>query len=98
MQPDRRDFVKLGVAAAASSLLPAGAEGAEMTKNAEQMPAAPGAAPLRLMSFSPKSSSGIRVGALTKIEPDRRPRSRREEAKGKARLRSGGDGVTDRVG
>ena len=66
MRTDRREFVKLGAAAAASSLLPGGTEGAEMVKNAEQMPAAPGAAPLRLLSFSPKSGGTIRVGALTR--------------------------------
>ncbi len=37
-----------------------------MTMNAEGMPAEPGAAPLRLLSFSPKGSGTIRVGALTK--------------------------------
>jgi 2-keto-4-pentenoate hydratase/2-oxohepta-3-ene-1,7-dioic acid hydratase in catechol pathway len=66
MRTDRREFVKLGTAAAASGLLPGGAEGAEMTKNAEQLPAAPGAAPLRLLSFSPKGGGAIRVGALTR--------------------------------
>jgi 2-keto-4-pentenoate hydratase/2-oxohepta-3-ene-1,7-dioic acid hydratase in catechol pathway len=66
MGTDRREFMKLGAAAAAASVLPGGAEGAEMTKKAEEMPAAPGAAPLRLMSFSPKGGNAIRVGALTK--------------------------------
>jgi 2-keto-4-pentenoate hydratase/2-oxohepta-3-ene-1,7-dioic acid hydratase in catechol pathway len=65
MRTDRRDFMKIGAAAAASGLLPARAEGAPMTKKAEEMPAAPGAAPLRLVSFSPKGGA-IRVGALTK--------------------------------
>ena len=66
MRTDRRAFVKLGAAAAASSLLPGGAEGEEMAKNAEGVPAAPGAAPLRLVSFSPTSGGPIRAGALTK--------------------------------
>ena len=66
MGTDRREFVKLGAAAAASGLLPGGAEGAEMTKNAEQMPVTSGVAPLRLLSFSPKSGGAIRVGALTR--------------------------------
>ena len=66
MRTDRREFVKLGAAAAASGLLPGGAEGAEIVKSADPMPAAPGAAPLRLLSFSPKSGGAIRVGALTR--------------------------------
>ena len=66
MRTDRREFVKLGAAAAAAGLLPGGAEGAEMTTNADSMPAPPGASPLRLLSFSPKSGGAIRVGALTK--------------------------------
>jgi 2-keto-4-pentenoate hydratase/2-oxohepta-3-ene-1,7-dioic acid hydratase in catechol pathway len=36
-----------------------------MRKRAEEMPVRPGAAPLRLASFSPKSGGGLRVGALT---------------------------------
>ena len=66
MTSDRREFLKLGAAAAASSLLPGGTEGAETTKDVEGLPAGPGAVPLRLVSFSPKSGGAIRVGAVTK--------------------------------
>lgn len=37
-----------------------------MTKKAAKMPSAPTAAPLRLLSFSPRRGGAIRVGALTK--------------------------------
>jgi 2-keto-4-pentenoate hydratase/2-oxohepta-3-ene-1,7-dioic acid hydratase in catechol pathway len=65
MSTDRRQFMKLGAAAAATSLLPGGADGAEPTKPVEGVPAAPGSAPLRLVSFVPKGGGPIRVGALT---------------------------------
>ena len=65
MSADRRLFLKLSAAAAASGLLPAGAEGAEAPKAVEGVPAVPGAPPLRLVSFTPKGGGPIRVGALT---------------------------------
>ena len=69
MATDRREFMKLGAAAAASGLLPSGAEGAEESpKEVRGMPAAPGAAPLRLVSFAPKGGGAIRVGAVTKLD------------------------------
>jgi 2-keto-4-pentenoate hydratase/2-oxohepta-3-ene-1,7-dioic acid hydratase in catechol pathway len=69
MRTDRREFVKLGAAAAAASLLSGGAKGGEMMGSSEEMPAVPGAAPLRLASFAPKSGGALRVGALT--QPNR---------------------------
>jgi 2-keto-4-pentenoate hydratase/2-oxohepta-3-ene-1,7-dioic acid hydratase in catechol pathway len=66
MGTDRRDFVKIGAAAAVSNLLPGGARAEETMKKADEMPAALGAPPLRLVSFSPRSGGDVRVGAVTK--------------------------------
>jgi 2-keto-4-pentenoate hydratase/2-oxohepta-3-ene-1,7-dioic acid hydratase in catechol pathway len=67
MSTDRREFLKLGAAVAASSLLPGGAEGAEASaKDMQGIPAAPGKAPLRLVSFTPRGGDAHRVGAVTK--------------------------------
>ena len=67
MSKDRRDFLKLSAAAAAAGLLPGAAAGTEPARDLPGVPSAPGAGPLRLVSFSTKGTA-IRVGALTRSD------------------------------
>jgi len=78
MEKGRRDFMKMGAAAAVGALLPSGARSDEPA--AAKKPAVPPPPPggqLRLLSFAPKPGEALRVGALTagggsSISPTRR--------------------------
>src|SRR5450755_1913362 len=65
MEKGRRDFMKMGAAAAVGALLPSGARSDEPASGKRPaVPPAPAGGQLRLLSFAPKPGDTVRVGAL----------------------------------